>query len=128
MGEGLPANRTLWKKHVRDFEPILDFLHAVEYAYAAAVVMQGKRGKQGKQAQAAWECSLRWAQLCWSGQVQRILPELLAWLKHQGLEPGQTLAEQHPHKSVLEAHRYLTHNASRLNCSRYRQQGLPGCR
>jgi len=39
VGDGLPANWTIWKKHFRDFEPIPDFMHAVEYVYAAAVVI-----------------------------------------------------------------------------------------
>lgn len=119
VGDGLPANWRIWKTHFRNFEPILDFMHAVEYVYAAALVIHVD------DAPAAWDCSLRWSGLCWSGQVSQLLPELLAWLERQGLEPGQTLEEKHPHKAVHDAHRYLTNNASRMHYARYRQQGLP---
>jgi hypothetical protein len=119
VGDGLPANWTIWKRHFRSFEPILDFMHAVEYVYAAAIVMHAP------DVPAAWECYLRWAQCCWSGQVQTVLSELRAWLESQGLEPGRTLEEKHPHKAVHDAHRYLTNNASRMNYAVYRQRGLP---
>ena len=39
LGDGLPANWTIWKKHFRDFVAILDFMHAVEYVYAAALAI-----------------------------------------------------------------------------------------
>ncbi|HRP05876.1 MAG TPA: hypothetical protein PLV87_13270 [Opitutaceae bacterium] len=119
VGDGLPANWAIWKRHFRDFEPILDFMHAVEYVYAAAVVIHAN------DSQAAWECYLKWALWCWSGQVQQVLPELLIWLQRHGLEPGQTLDEKHPDKAVHDAHRYLQNNASRMDDARYRQQGLP---
>lgn len=119
VGDGLPANWTIWKRHFRDFEPILDFMHAVEYVYAAAVVIHEK------DARAAWECYLHWAGLCWSGRVQQVLPELLRWLQSHGLVPGQTLDEKHPHKAVHDAHRDLNNNISRMDYARYREQGLP---
>jgi hypothetical protein len=119
VGDGLPANWTIWNTHFRDFEPILDFMHAVEYVYAAAIVIDAE------DPHAAWNGYLRWAQLCWSGQVPQVLRELRAWLEHQGLPPGQTLDEKHPHQAVHDAHRYLTNNASRMDYARYRRQGLP---
>ena len=119
VGDGLPANWAIWKKHFRDFEPILDFMHAVEYVYAAAIVMYEQ------DAQAGWVCYLHWAGLCWSGQVQQVLPELVAWLEDRGLKLGETLDEKHPHKAVHDAHRYLNNNISRMDYARYREQGLP---
>jgi len=119
VGDGLPANWTIWKTHFRDFEPILDFMHAVEYVYAAAVMIHEK------DSQATRECYLQWALWCWSGQVEKVLRELLAWLEAHDLKPGETLDEKHPHKAIHDAHRSLRNNASRMNDARYRQQGLP---
>lgn len=119
VGDGLPANWGIWKTHFRDFEPILDFMHAVEYVYAAAIVIHEN------DSQAAWTCYLRWAGLCWSGQAQPVLADLLGWLQGRGLEPGQRLEENHPDKAVHDAHRYLRNNLSRMDYARYRQQGLP---
>lgn len=119
LGDGLPANWSIWKKHFRDFVPILDFMHAVEYVYAAAVVVFANN------AQAAWGCYLRWAQLCWSGHVSEVIPELRTWLEDHSLDPGETLDEKHPHEAVHDAHRYLCNNASRMSYATYRKQGLP---
>ena len=119
LGDGLPANWTIWKKHFRDFVAILDFMHAVEYVYAAALAISPH------DARAAWACYLRWAQQCWSGGVRNVIPELLSWLEDHGLDPGQTLDEKHPHKSVHDAHRYLSNNASRMDYAAYRTHGLP---
>lgn len=119
IGDGLSWNWTIWKKHFPTFEPILDFMHAVEYVYAAAVLMHGS------DSQAAWSCYLRWAQACWSGNVGTVIPELHAWLKSRGLDPAATLDEKHPAKAVHDAHRYLTNNASRMDYARYRRAGLP---
>ncbi|MBX3439027.1 MAG: hypothetical protein KF861_16170 [Planctomycetaceae bacterium] len=119
IGDGLPANWTIWKKHFRDFVPILDFMHAVEYVYAAAIVIHAENPL------VAWASYRQWAQLCWSGHVREVIPELLTWLDDHDLRPGQTLDEQHPHKAVHDAHRYLSNNASRMNYAVYRTQGLP---
>ena len=51
IGDGLPANWRIWKKHFSNFVPILDFMHAVEYVYAAAVVMHADPSL-------AWACYL----------------------------------------------------------------------
>jgi hypothetical protein len=119
IGDGLPANWSIWKKHFRDFVPILDFMHAVEYVYAAAVVIHDDDPST------AWDCYLRWAQLCWSGDVKQVIPELHAWLRDHDLDPTATLDEKHPHKAIHDAHRYLSNNASRMNYAVYRKQGLP---
>lgn len=118
LGDGLPWNWSIWKKHFRKFVPILDFIHALSYLYRAALVCQ-------HDLPAAWECYLRWAQTCWSGNVGEVLPELRQWLVHHDLDPDQTLEEKHPDKPVLDAHRYLTGNQARMHYGQYRRQGLP---
>jgi hypothetical protein len=119
VGDGLPANWTIWKKRFGEFVPILDFMHAVEYVYAAATVIHADDPGT------AWDCYLQWAHLCWSGRVGEVISQLRSWLQEHGLSPSQTLDEKHPQKAVHDAHRYLTNNASRMNYARYRQQGLP---
>ena len=119
LGDGLAWNWSLWKKYFPTFEPILDFMHAIEYVYAAAVVMHA--GKEP----AAWDCYMKWAQLCWSGEVGKVIPELLAWLKSKDIDPDAALDDKHPGKSVHDAHRYLTNNRLRMDYGRYRQAGLP---
>jgi hypothetical protein len=119
IGDGLSWNWIIWKKYFPTFEPILDFMHAVEYVHAAAVLIHGD------DQQAAWCCYLKWAQACWSGNVAIVIPELLAWLQSRGLDPSATLDDKHPDKAVHDAHRYLTNNTSRMAYARYRRAGLP---
>ncbi len=119
VGDGLPANWKIWRTHFREYVPILDFMHAVEYLYAAATVIHADDPS------AAWTRYLHWAQLCWSGQVQEVIPDLLSWLTDHGLDPGRPLEEKHPSKAVHDAQRYLSNNASRMDYARYRRQGLP---
>ena len=118
LGDGLPWNWSIWKKRFPTFVPILDFMHVVKYLFKAARVVH-------ENDQSAWECYLRWTQLCWSGNVSEVLPELRVWLQEQGIDPSDKLDEKHPHIAVLDAHRYLTNNQSRMDYANYRQQGLP---
>lgn len=118
LGDGLPWNWSIWKRHFRRFVPILDFIHALSYLYRAALAYEPDQSN-------AWSRYLTWAQACWSGQVPAILPELKAWLVTRDLDPDETLDEQHPAKPILDAHRYLTTNQSRMNYAEYRRKGLP---
>lgn len=119
IGDGLPWNWSLWKKYFPTFEPILDFMHAVEYVYAAAALIHTGNDE------GAWTCYLKWAQACWLGNVETVIPELLKWLQSRGVDPAATLDDKHPDKAVHDAHRYLTNNASRMDYARYRRAGLP---
>ena len=36
LGDGLPWNWSIWKKHFPDFTPILDFIHVLSYLFLTA--------------------------------------------------------------------------------------------
>ena len=36
LGDGLPANWTIQRRHFGSFTPILDFVHALSYVFSAA--------------------------------------------------------------------------------------------
>jgi len=118
LGDGLPWNWTIWKKHFRRFVPILDFVHVLSYLFRAALACPGDVG-------AAWERYLEWAQACWAGRVAEVLGALRQALRDHDVDPEQTLDEQHPCQPVLAAHRYLTNHQSRMDYAEYRRQGLP---
>ena len=40
ISDGLPWNWSLWREHFSTFTPILDFIHAVQYLYAAALAWE----------------------------------------------------------------------------------------
>ena len=70
LGDGLPVNWTIQRRHFASFTAILDFVHALSYVFAAAFA--GRPQAEGA------EVYKRWIQAVWSGQVATILPELEA--------------------------------------------------
>jgi hypothetical protein len=116
LGDGLPANWTIQRRHFSRFTPILDFVHALSYVFAAAFA-----GRSQDEGGAVYR---RWIQTVWSGQVATLLPELEAHLGVLGSPPLQC-PESDPRLLVFEALRYLKNNAARMRYDEYRRQGLP---
>ena len=116
LGDGLAVNWTIQRRHFASFTPILDFVHALSYVFAAAFA--GRPLTEGK------EVYRRWIQAVWSGQVASILPQLEARSATLGAPPPEC-AESDPRKLVFESLRYLRNNAERMRYDEYRRQGLP---
>lgn len=116
LADGQEANWTLWRRHFPTFEPILDFIHALTYVFAAATA--------GRPAEAGWAEFERWIRPVWAGRVREILPELER--RGVALGPPPTDApETDPRRVVADARRYLTNNAERMQYQEYRRLGLP---
>jgi hypothetical protein len=115
LGDGLPWNWTLQKRHFPDFTPILDFVHPLSYLYEAAHVVGGR---------GYWDVYLRWATACWQGRVREVLAELAAWQTAHPA-PSEKLPDSDPRSIVGKTARYLSNNVSRMNYAEYRRQGLP---
>ncbi len=116
LGDGLPANWTVWKKRFSHYVPVLDFVHAVMYVYAAA--MAGRTFAEG------WTVHCRWAQLVWSGRVGDVIGELQSRQEELGL-PKKDDPEHLPRCIVATALGYLTNQQSRMHYDTYRCEGLP---
>ena len=116
LGDGLAANWTLQRRHFTSFTPILDFVHALSYVFAAAFA-----GRSLTEGQAIYK---KWIQAVWAGQVATILTELEARSTTLGSPPSEC-AESDPRKLVSESLRYLTNNADRMKYDQYRGKGLP---
>ena len=116
LGDGLPVNWTIQRRHFASFTAILDFVHALSYVFAAAFA--GRPQAEGA------EVYKRWIQAVWSGQVATILPELEARSAALGSPPSECV-DSDPRKLVFEALRYLRNNADRMRYDEYRCQGLP---
>jgi hypothetical protein len=116
LGDGLPVNWTIQQRHFSTFEPVLDFVHALSYVFAAAFA--GRDRAEGV------EVYERWIQAVWSGEVATILPELEARSAELGFAPSG-VAESDPRSLVFEALRYLKNNAARMRYDEYRRDGLP---
>jgi len=116
LGDGLAVNWTIQRRHFASFTPILDFVHALSYVFAAAFA-----GRPQAEGEAIYK---RWIQAVWSGQVTTILTELEARSTALGPPPAEC-ADSDPRMLVFESLRYLRNNAERMSYDRYRRQGLP---
>jgi hypothetical protein len=116
VADGSDANWGVWRRHFSDYVPILDFIHALTYVYAAA--MAGQSLKDG------WQAYRQWAQWIWSGQVDRVIAALE--LRQQALgEPSKETPKTTPSAIVATSLGYLRNQRSRMDYPAYRKQGLP---
>jgi hypothetical protein len=116
LGDGLPVNWTIQRRHFGSFTPILDFVHALSYVFAAAFA--GVLQAQGE------ERYKRWIQSVWSGHVATVLSELEGRSAALGSPPSECV-DSDPRKLVFESLRYLKNNADKMRYDHYRRQGLP---
>jgi hypothetical protein len=116
IGDGASNNWTLWRSHFSSFTPILDFIHALSYVFAAA--MGGRGFSEG------WACYVRWIEWVWQGRVDKVLDELEMRQTELGL-PTKEESANSPRQVVARALEYLRNNATRMKYSEYRRDGLP---
>jgi hypothetical protein len=116
IGDGSENNWTIWRLHFSSFTPILDFIHALSYVFAAA--MAGRKFTEG------WSTYEQWIRWVWSGQVAQVI----AALAQRQLELGTPLegdGETSPRQIVAQALTYLQNHQSQMQYAEYRRQGLP---
>ena len=116
VGDGSENNWALWRRYFSSFEPILDFIHALSYVYAAA--------HAGRDRVAGWRCYVGWIRWVWRGQVGQVLEALRQRQAEVG-PPGEGEAASSPRQVVARALGYLGNNAKRMRYDAYRRQGLP---
>lgn len=116
VADGSDANWGVWRRHFSDYVPILDFIHALTYVYAAA--MAGHALKEG------WQAYRDWAQWLWSGQVDRVIAALER-RQHELGEPTPETSKSDPAAVVAASLGYLRNQRSRMDYPEYRKQGLP---
>jgi hypothetical protein len=116
LGDGAEVNWTVWRTLFSSFTPILDFIHALSYVFAAATA--GRAFAEG------WACYVRWIEAVWQGRVDDVLAELAVRLSELG-EPTSDASTSSPSYLVKRALDYLGNNRTRMRYAEYRQQGLP---
>jgi hypothetical protein len=116
VADGSETNWSLWRQFFSHFTPILDFVHALMYVYAAA--MTGRLPNEG------WSDYCLWAQWLWQGQVDQLLAALKRKQEEFGVpEPKETGTP--PRAQVAKSLAYLTNQRERMKYDEYRKQGLP---
>lgn len=114
--DGQSANWRVWEQWFSHYTPIVDFIHALCYVYAAS--MAGKSQKDG------WSLYLQWAQWLWEGNISRIIEALQAEQEQMG-KPTKDESTTTRRYNVARTVTYLTNQRERLNYPEYRKQGLP---
>jgi hypothetical protein len=117
LGDGLPWNWSIRKRHFPEFTAILDFIHVLSYLFLAAKAVHDA-------ADDAWDQYLAWMRGAWQGEVTQVLDELHAWQTRRG-EPPDGVADQDPRKVLAQTISYLENNSERMNYPEYRRSGLP---
>ena len=116
VADGSEANWGVWRRHFSHYVPVLDFIHALTYVYAAA--MAGRALKEG------WQAYRAWAQWVWSGQTDRVIAALAVRQRELG-EPAKETPQTAPSAIVAKSLGYLRNQRSRMDYPDYRKQGLP---
>ena len=116
VGDGLEANWSVWRKHFSHYTPIVDFIHALCYVFAAALA--ARRLPEG------WPIYCQWAQWVWSGRVEMVIAALQRRQEEVGL-PEKNEPEDSPRAKVAAALGYLENQQSRMKYDEYRREGLP---
>jgi hypothetical protein len=116
LGDGSDKNWAIWRQYFSSFTPILDFIHALSYVFAAAMA--------GRKFAAGWSIYVQWINWVWRGQVTAVI----AALAQRQLELGQPQegdGETSPRAIVAQALTYLQNHQSQMQYAEYRRQGLP---
>jgi hypothetical protein len=112
LGDGQAYNWTIQQTRFPTFEPILDFIHPLEYLYQAATGVQ-------RDPEQSWPTFQRWTELVWQGEVAQVIDQLSTQLTQ--LAPDDERARE----ALTSAVTYLEHNRTRMDYPRYRREGLP---
>ena len=117
LGDGLNYNWSIQESHFPTFEPILDFIHAIEHLHEVSQALEPDRD-------ASWQQTVSWIEEVWCGNVEEVLGILQAKQLSIGTAPKE--CDDSDPRQVLESTiGYLKNNSHRMNYPEYRRQGLP---
>lgn len=116
VGDGSANNWTLQRRFFGSFVPILDFIHALSYVFAAATA--GRKFAEG------WACYREWITWVWQGNVSQVLEALRQRQAELGL-PEKDEAETNPRQVVGKTLTYLENHQDKMQYDVYRKDGLP---
>lgn len=115
VADGAATNWSVHRKHFSDYTAIVDFTHAVCYVWSAAMA--------DRSLSEAWSDYVDWAQLLWSGQVDRLIAAV--GIRQQQLGPPPDGDETSPAAVVARTLGYLANQRTRMKYDEYRRAGLP---
>jgi hypothetical protein len=117
VADGARAIWGIWQARFSSYVPILDFIHALSYVYAAAKAV-------GADLADGWSVYAKWIQQVWRGKVSEVIEALEKWQQDNG-KPDKKEAETSPRQVVNKALRYLKNHQTKMKYDEYRMKGLP---
>jgi hypothetical protein len=115
VADGSSTNWSVWRRYFSHYTPILDFVHALMYVYAAA--MAGRAANEG------WLHYRDWAQWLWGGEIDRLLAALQQRQQELGVPDKKETGT--PRAQLASSLGYLLNQRERMKYPEYRRQGLP---
>ncbi len=112
VADGAHVNWTIQRQHFSHATPILDLMHALSYAYSAALSVPEQ------------DVFRRWAGWIWAGEVERVIAALREH-QHQIGKPPANVSPSDPRERVDRALTYYEYHRLRMNYPEYRRLGLP---
>jgi hypothetical protein len=116
IGDGSDNNWTIWRQYFSSFVPVLDFIHALSYVFAAAMA--------GRSFPVGWPIYEQWIRWVWSGEVAKVIAALAQRQLELGV-PTQDDGETSPRQTVARTLAYLQNHQDQMLYAKYRQLGLP---
>jgi hypothetical protein len=96
--------------------PILDFIHALTYVFAAALA--GRKFSEG------WPIYNQWITWVWQGSVEKVIAALVERQTELG-KPTKDESATSPRQVVHKALTYLRNHQDKMHYDEYRKAGLP---
>jgi hypothetical protein len=112
VADGAHVNWTIQRRHFSHATPILDLMHALSYAFTAALAMP----EQG--------VYRRWAEWIWKGEVDQVIAALEARQQQIG-KPPTDASPADPRSRIERALTYYEYHRPRMKYPEYRRLGLP---
>jgi len=116
VGDGSANNWRLQQRFFGSFVPILDFIHALSYVFAAAL--------SGRSFPVGWACYQQWIRWVWQGKVGEVIAALEVRQSELGV-PAADEPETSPAQVVSKALTYLNNHKDKMKYDDYRKAGLP---
>lgn len=116
IADGSENNWTIWRRHFSSFVPILDFIHALSYVFAAALA--------GRKFAVGWPIYQQWIGWVWRGDVALVIAALAQRQLELGT-PTDADAAPSPRHVVARALAYLQNHQQQMQYAEYRRLGLP---
>jgi len=116
VGDGSANHWRLRRRCFGSFVPILDFIHALSYVYAAATA--------GRSRVIGWAIYEQWITWVWQGRVAEVIVALHDRQAELGM-PEADEPDTSPRAVVARTLTYLGNQRDKMHYDEYRRQGLP---